>query len=268
MKIANSILVLLSLSFLSEVFALEKLKGLTTRAAETSDSQRKLQTLFDDMDCRSELRRCYVNNGPDYAPFDKWSSLIDNVQGDPMGVLDTTRYILDQSGLVNFTAFYEGIAVVTNAQEIAATTKDIMANFTQLGDLRGHPQSAEMIVNAALKHISDLVGAVFELIYNIIVAIVRVVLFVLNLIHDVVHAVLDIVVNIIEAVWKFIVELLNGIHRAFDLHAKGLKIGSLCQVELTSCQYEDLVLTTVPNLISMSYLVAGTTQAVTGAAAP
>jgi hypothetical protein len=263
----NSIIFLLSFttSFLSSS-ALEKPSpGIISPAEKRSkdDDNRNLQiNFFTDLACRNQLRRCNAVVGPQPANLQEWSAFLRATPDIPGNlILGSLRSIVAQAGLVNFTEILDNVPATlddTRLSDLVDASGDLMG---ALGDLlvatsKGQLTFALDLLQQIFALIHSVVGAVVNTIVAILNSIVDIIFIIVNAEVNLFKSLLDIIHLVINAVVDFIVGLFSAIFGIFS----GGRIGtdSVCQIDLQFCNYEKFLFATVPNLLTASFLVAGT----------
>lgn len=261
MKFIDSFTWLLLLTFLSCSAAEVQSKSFVTPAEEPE--MRDLQITLGFLGCKRSLISCIASNGPSGdLPINEWSSFLDSVDDDTLGVVDEIRSILVQPDVADFEEMFDEIEESMSPEQVAAVLASAPAVIKTLKSIDVTESNVDGTVN------------ILRIVLQSILWLLRVVnnsiLWFLEMLIDVTLGVVSAVLNfevgvtktatstpavlalILTGIASFLTILIVGVTVVF---IKGRTFGraSACEAELLLCEYEKLLTSTIPSLLTVAF---------------
>ncbi len=258
MKIIAFILLLLCALIIDQSAALDETETRLRGANNYKFPGHRKLLLFQEIRCKQKVQSCQAEVGVKDVPLEKWSTSLSQFNDDSTDLFSVIRQVIEIANEIQFLSLVEQIANTLGVEQIADVITKIRTMSGYITTITTAIDDGD--ITTVLRTTAELItmlGETFKI--DVLIKVADMIQLVVNFVEKVVSlikdggtdSIFDTITAVVSAVTDFLSDFLNILLGVFDSQFQG---NTDCEEDLMKCSKDKLLLKTVPEMISMSFL--------------
>lgn len=231
------------------------------KSLSTEESERDLFLFNNQRRCERRSKVCEATVGVSSLPFTKWLKFIEPLTGDNGGLLQSFKLIIQLATGIDISDILNKLTGSANRFDLSQLVDTVKLMLSQATSVftairSGNKFEAVSLIFDLLTKTSSIFGTATNGVTNLIEAINDLVADVLTSTRDSIDSARSMVDDVFESVTEFISGFYTSILGLLGKDVSASDADS-CTSRLLTCEYNRLIISTVPKLMSLSFLAAG-----------